>query len=84
VQVSTNFLGPGSISLEYYELRPVFRRDSDQGFVSRAMMCRKEVGYSVEFFDLTVKTVVVVTVGESAMRVPTFGDRPSARTIVTV
>jgi hypothetical protein len=39
----------------------------------------KEVGYSVEFFDMTGSTVAVVTVPASAIRAPTAADRPSAR-----
>jgi hypothetical protein len=39
----------------------------------------KEVGYSVEFFDMTGRTVAVVTVPASVLRAPTSADRPSAR-----
>lgn len=39
----------------------------------------KEVGYSVEFFDMTGKTVVVVTLPSSLFRAPTSADRPSSR-----
>ena len=39
----------------------------------------KEVGYSVEFFDMTARTVAVVTVPRSLLRAPTSADRPSAR-----
>jgi hypothetical protein len=39
----------------------------------------KEVGYSVEFFDMTGRTVAVVTVPASSLRAPTPSDRPSAR-----
>jgi hypothetical protein len=42
----------------------------------------KEAGYSVEFFDMTGRTVAVVTVPASALRSPTAADRPSARTMV--
>jgi hypothetical protein len=38
-----------------------------------------EIGYSVEFFDMTGRTVAVVTVPESNLRVPTSADRPSVR-----
>jgi hypothetical protein len=38
-----------------------------------------EVGYSVEFFDLTGRTVAVVTVPSSSLREPTPADRPSVR-----
>ena len=40
-----------------------------------------EVGYSVEFFDMTGNTVAVVTVPASALRVPTPQDRPAARAL---
>jgi hypothetical protein len=38
-----------------------------------------EIGYSVEFFDMTGRTVAVVTVPASHLRVPTSADRPSVR-----
>jgi hypothetical protein len=38
-----------------------------------------EVGYSVEFFDMTGRTVGVVTVPASSLRLPTSADRPSVR-----
>ena len=41
----------------------------------------KEIGYSVEFFDMTGRTVAVVTVPGSVLRAPTPADRPSARTL---
>ncbi|MBI3463326.1 MAG: DUF4926 domain-containing protein [Planctomycetes bacterium] len=41
-----------------------------------------EVGYSVEFFDLTGRTVAVVTVPGSDLRSPTPADRPSTRTLL--
>jgi hypothetical protein len=47
--------------------------------VERHEMPGKEVGYSVEFFDMTGRTVAVVTVPASAIRSPTVADRPSAR-----
>ena len=40
-----------------------------------------EVGYSVEFFDMTGNTVAVVTVPASALRAPTRQDRPAARAL---
>jgi hypothetical protein len=40
-----------------------------------------EDGYSVEFFDMTGKTVAVVTVPARQMRLPTSADRPAARTL---
>ena len=39
----------------------------------------KEMGYSVEFFDMTGRTVAVVTLPSSRFRAPTSADRPSAR-----
>jgi hypothetical protein len=41
-----------------------------------------EVGYSVEFFDMTGRTVAVATVPESQLRAPTSDDVPSARKLV--
>jgi hypothetical protein len=49
--------------------------------VERHEVSGTEVGYSVEFFDMTGHTVAVVTVPETALRVPTSADRPSARTL---
>ena len=39
----------------------------------------KEDGYSVEFFDMTGKTVAVLTLPGSDLRQPTSTDRPSVR-----
>ena len=39
----------------------------------------KEVGYSVEFFDMTGRTEAVATLPSSRLRAPTSADRPSAR-----
>lgn len=39
----------------------------------------KDVGYSVEFFDMTGRTVAVVTVPASSLRAPTSADLPSVR-----
>jgi hypothetical protein len=47
--------------------------------VERHSVPGQEVGYSVEFFDMTGRTVAVVTVPASLLRVPTSADRPSAR-----
>lgn len=41
----------------------------------------KEVGYSVEFFDMTGRTVAVATLPCSQLRAPTAADRPSTRTL---
>jgi Domain of unknown function (DUF4926) len=38
-----------------------------------------EPGFSVEFFDMTGRTVAVVTVPASSLREPTPADRPSVR-----
>ena len=38
-----------------------------------------EVGYSVEFFDMTGRTVAVVTIPSSNLRAPTSADLPSVR-----
>jgi hypothetical protein len=40
-----------------------------------------EVGYSVEFFDMTGGTVAVVTVAACNLRLPTPSDRPSVRAL---
>jgi Domain of unknown function (DUF4926) len=40
-----------------------------------------EKGYSVEFFDMTGRTVAVVTVPASNLREPTPADRPSVRVL---
>lgn len=40
-----------------------------------------EVGYSVEFFDMTGRTVTVVTVPATSLRVPTSADLPSVRAV---
>ena len=41
----------------------------------------KEEGYSVEFFDMTGRTVAVVTLPGGYLRAPTAADRPSTRTL---
>jgi hypothetical protein len=38
-----------------------------------------EVGYSIEFFDMTGRTVAVVTVPASNLRTPTSTDLPAVR-----
>jgi Domain of unknown function (DUF4926) len=40
----------------------------------------REDGYSVEFFDMTGRTIAVVVVPGSKLRLPTTSDRPSVRT----
>jgi uncharacterized protein DUF4926 len=39
----------------------------------------REIGYSVEFFDMLGNTVAVVTLPTSAVRPPTSDDRPAVR-----
>jgi hypothetical protein len=51
--------------------------------VERHPVPDREVGYSIEFFDMTGHTVAVVTVPSSAIRAPTAADRPSTRTLAT-
>ena len=41
----------------------------------------KEDGYSIEFFDMTGRTVAVVTVPASAVRSPSDADRPTVRVL---
>ena len=41
----------------------------------------QEDGYSVEFFDMTGRTVAVATVPTHQLRSPTSADRPAARTM---
>lgn len=47
--------------------------------VERHAAAGQEDGYSVEFFDMTGRTVAVVIVPESALRTPTDADRPTVR-----
>ena len=42
-----------------------------------------ETGYSVEFFDMTGRTVAVVTVSAGTLREPTPADRPSVRVMTS-
>ena len=49
--------------------------------VERHVVPGKEDGFSVEFFDMTGHTVVVVVVPGSQLRTPTSVDRPSARSL---
>lgn len=48
--------------------------------VERHVVPGKEVGYSVEFFDMTGRTVAVVSLPGSQLRAPTMADRPTTRT----
>ncbi len=43
-----------------------------------------ELGYSVEFFDMTGKTVGLVTLPMSDFRLPASTDRPAVRLIDSV
>lgn len=52
--------------------------------VERHVAPGREDGYSVEFFDMTGRTVAVVTLAGSRFRSPTAADRPSARTLAGV
>ena len=49
--------------------------------VERHVVPGREDGYSVEFFDMTGKTVAVITVPASLLRAPTSADRPSVRVL---
>jgi hypothetical protein len=49
--------------------------------VERHVVPGKEEGYSVEFFDMTGRTVAVATVPAHQLRAPTSADRPAARTL---
>ena len=51
--------------------------------VERHDMPGKEVGYSVEFFDMTGDTVAVVTLPARMLRSPTHADRPAVRAMAT-
>ena len=44
----------------------------------------REVGYSVEFFDMLGNTIAVVTVPASFLRAPTHADRPAVRSEAVV
>ncbi len=51
--------------------------------VERHNVAGKEEGFSVEFFDMTGRTVALVTLATSYFRVPTPDDRPSARRLAS-
>jgi hypothetical protein len=42
----------------------------------------KEDGYSIEFFDMTGRTVAVVTIPSHQIRLPSAADRPAARSLI--
>lgn len=57
-------------------------RSGDVGtVVERHAAAGMEEGYSVEFFDMTGRTVAVVTLPESKIRRPTHADRPAVRAL---
>lgn len=47
--------------------------------VDRHAPVKGEEGYSVEFFDMTGKTIAVVTVPAGSLRKPTAADLPAVR-----
>ena len=47
--------------------------------VERHATANREIGYSVEFFDMLGNTIAVVTLPDSWLRVPTHADRPAVR-----
>jgi hypothetical protein len=49
--------------------------------VDRHVVPGLPAGYSVEFFDMTGRTVAVVTVPVTHLRAPTAADRPSVRVL---
>jgi hypothetical protein len=52
--------------------------------VERHEVSGQEDGYSVEFFDMTGRTLAVVTLPGSSFRRPTAADRPSVRALTDV
>ena len=52
--------------------------------VERHAVPGHEEGYSVEFFDMTGRTVAVVTLPGHQLRSPSAADRPSTRTLSSV
>ena len=49
--------------------------------VERHVVPGREDGYSVELFDMTGRTVAVVTVPAHQLRLPTAADRPATRSL---
>jgi hypothetical protein len=47
--------------------------------VERHEVLGREIGYSVEFFDMLGNTIAVVMLSTSAVRLPTSDDRPAVR-----
>ena len=57
-------------------------RHGDVGtVVDHHSVAGREDGYSVEFFDMTGRTVAVITLPESSLRRPSSDDRPSVRVL---
>ncbi len=55
-------------------------REGDVGtMVERHDVAGKETGYSVEFFDMLGKTISVITVAASMLRLPAHSDIPAVR-----
>jgi len=50
--------------------------------VERHVVPGREDGYSVEYFDMTGRTVAVATLPARKLRSPTPADRPSTRTLM--
>ncbi len=55
------------------------RADDVGAVVEHHRVPGREDGYSVEFFDMTGRTVAVVLLPGSKVRAPTSADRPSVR-----
>lgn len=51
--------------------------------VERHVVTGREDGYSVEFFDMTGRTIAVLTLPESELRLPSRNDRPAVRVLTT-
>jgi Domain of unknown function (DUF4926) len=49
--------------------------------VERHAVAGMDDGYSIEFFDMTGRTVAVATIPASVLRLPTHADRPAARAV---
>jgi hypothetical protein len=52
--------------------------------VERHVVPGREEGLSVEFFDMTGRTIAVVTLPCGSFRAPTVLDRPSTRSLSAV
>lgn len=51
--------------------------------VERHEVAGKEIGYSLEIFDMFGNTIAVTTLPASALRAPTHADRPAVRSEAT-